>query len=78
MPKRTTPGEDSFFSRLMDRWQREQRTMSKSPAAGLSEAGFELWGWTETVGELILSRRGEVDKAEFVAVIDATRLVKRQ
>jgi hypothetical protein len=28
MPKRTTPGVDSF-SRLMERWQREQRTMSK-------------------------------------------------
>lgn len=75
MPKRTTPGEDPFFSRLMDRWQREQRTMSKSPAAGLSEAGFELWGWTETVGELILVDAG-TSREWIVAVVDATRLVK--
>lgn len=53
MPNRTTPGEDSFFSRLMDRWQREHRTMSKSEIAGFGDDDEEGeaeacdWTWTE-------------------------------
>ena len=57
MPNRTTPGDDSFFSRLMDRWQREHRTISKSETAGFgeeAEGGEEDcdWTWTE---ELMVS-----------------------
>lgn len=51
MPNRTTPGEDSFFSRLMDRWQREHRTISKSETAGFGDEEGEDeacdWTWTE-------------------------------
>ena len=62
MPKRTIPGDDSFFSRLMDRRQREQRTMSKLESTGLGfveeETVFVLpledCGWTWTDGELMV------------------------
>ena len=63
MPNRTMPGDDSFFSRLMDRWQREQRSISKleSTALGFVEEAEtflvppEDCGWTWTEGELIVA-----------------------
>ena len=63
MPNRTIPGDDSFFSRLMDRWHREQRTISKleSTALGFVEEAETFFvlppedcGWTWTEGELIV------------------------
>lgn len=54
MPNRTTPGVFSSFSRLIDRWQREQRTMSKFDAVPGAELPVAPEGWTWTEGELML------------------------
>lgn len=54
MPNRTTPGVFSSFSRLIDRWQREQRTMSKFDAVPGAELPAVPEGWTWTEGELML------------------------
>lgn len=50
MPNRTIPGDDSLFSRLIDRWQREQRTMSKPEISGFAEV-VEGWTCTEDIVE---------------------------
>jgi hypothetical protein len=50
MPNRTTPGLDSF-SRLIERWHLEQRTISKPTEAGPeSVVEGEVTGWVPLEG----------------------------